>query len=116
METKYRLYDITNVEIEQSNSGQIIKDVNMQYYVTIPANKLTNEQYIDNIVSKIIGDNKSYYKPGIGEKHNFVIVKTDNDFNYLGCVYVFFPNTHFLDCADSNHRNICDYYFEKTKK
>ena len=87
-------------------SGLGDEDLNSNYWVSFIGKYIISPKSTSLLSNSIL----------IGIKHNFVIVKTDNDFNYLGCVYVFFPNTHFLDCADSNHRNICDYYFEKTKK
>lgn len=105
----YRLYEITDTKIEQFNDGQEIKDAELCYHLDIPEDKIDDESFINDRVSSI-----NQFFDG-SEHHHFVVVKTDKDFNYLDCVHVFFPYTHFLDCVDWNHRAICEFYFRKNK-
>lgn len=111
----YRLYEILHVEVEQHDNGQEIIDVDMLRGNTIPEDKIDDEQYIDNLVSEATDHGIYSINPKGAENHHFLIVKLDKDYNYLDCVHVFFPYTHFLDCVDSNHRAICEFYFRKNK-
>ena len=105
---EYRLYEITNMEIKKSNNGEILKDVDMEYHITIPEKIIDNKCF--DIIYNIIKD-----EPLINER-NCLIVKMDDDLNFLDCVYVFEPYTYFLENANFNFKTICEYYFKKLNK